>query len=107
MKQQISCFVPSNARGTNEYADRDVLVYACNLYPNPYIQRFFAEHGVHLDTDAFALSALIQWVWRSAIRKPEPQPIQLYIVSRRVSDLFEQWLSGHTILPERSELRAG
>lgn len=107
LKQQISCFVSSNARGTNEYADRDVLVYACNLYPNPYIQKFFAEHGVHLDADAFALSALIQWVWRSAIRKIEPQPIQLYIVSRRVSDLFEQWLNGQTILPERSEPYAG
>ena len=106
LKQEISCFVSSNARGTNTYSDRNVLVYACNIYPNPYITNFFIDNGVHFDEDAYALSALIQWVWRSAIRKPEPQPIQLYIVSRRINGLFERWLDGQSVLQNVTELRA-
>lgn len=106
LKQEISCFVSSNARGTNAYSDRNVLVYACNIYPNPYIKNFFIDNGVHFDEDAYALSALIQWVWRSAIRKPEPQPIQLYIVSRRINGLFERWLDGQSVLQNVTELRA-
>ncbi len=92
LEQKRSCFVSSNARGTNDYADRDTLVYACNIYPNPYIEKFFAENGAGFDRDSYALSALIQWVWRSGIRKQAPSHINLYIVSGRMDALFRDWL---------------
>jgi hypothetical protein len=41
--------------------------------------------------DAYALTELIQWVWRSRIRKGEP--ITLYLPSPRMRRLFEEWLN--------------
>ena len=40
--------------------------------------------------DKFALSELVQFVFRSAIRNNKP--IDVYIPSKRMRDLFEEWL---------------
>jgi len=40
--------------------------------------------------NAYALTELIQWVWRSRIRKGEP--ITVYLPSMRMRRLFEEWL---------------
>ncbi|MEG2695893.1 MAG: hypothetical protein RR966_15745, partial [Acinetobacter sp.] len=40
--------------------------------------------------DIFALSEMVQWVWRSAIR--EGNPINIYVPSSRMRDLLERWL---------------
>lgn len=92
---QLSCFVPCNARATNEFRDRSVLAYCHNMYPNPYITKFFAKKNVVFDAEAFALSSLIQWVWRSRIRNG--QPINLYIPSLRMCELLQDWLNKKSI----------
>ena len=43
-------------------------------------------------SDAYALTELIQWVWRSRVRRGEP--IILYLPSPRMRRLFEEWLVG-------------
>lgn len=88
----LRCWVASNARATNHLSDRHVLAYLLNLNPNPEIAKFFGKRGVALSRDAFALAGLIQWVWRSAIRKGEP--IVLWLPSPRMKRLFEEWLDG-------------
>ena len=40
--------------------------------------------------DKFALSELVQFVYRSAIRNGKP--IDVYIPSKRMRDLFLEWL---------------
>lgn len=42
--------------------------------------------------DDYALSEMIQWVWRSAIR--DGKEIWVYIPSRRMRELFQNWLNG-------------
>ena len=54
------------------------------------IEQFFVAHGVAIDEDTWALSELIQWTFRSAIR--ENKPINIYIPSKRMRDLFIDWL---------------
>ena len=88
----LRCWVASNARATNSYSDRHVLAYMLNLNPNPEILKYFAKQGVNFSKDEFALAGLIQWVWRSAIRKGEP--ITLYLPSPRMKRLFTEWLEG-------------
>lgn len=83
-------FVPLNCRATNNYADKKTLCYAVNVYENPMVYNWFAEQEVILNQDMFALSTLIQWVWRSAIRNNNS--INLYIPSKRMRDLFENWI---------------
>lgn len=88
----LRCWVASNARATNGYSDRHVLAYMLNLNPNPEIAKYFGKQGGTLSRDTFALAGLIQWVWRSAIRKGEP--ITLFLPSPRMQKLFTEWLDG-------------
>lgn len=83
-------FVSSNLRATNEYSDRHNLAYTINKFLNPIIEKFFQTHDVKVDEEMFALSELIQWVWRSAIR--EDEEINLYLPSKRMREVLYKWL---------------
>lgn len=83
-------FLACNARATNAYRDRTTLAYTINYYLNPIITNYFTQCGVRVEQDALALSELIQWVFRSAIR--DGKPINIYIPSSRMRKLFSDWL---------------
>lgn len=83
-------FLSCNARATNQWKDRRAVAYAANRFIDPNVKTFFYKKGIKLDDDGFALSELIQFVWRSAIR--DGKEIWLYIPSRRMRRLFEAWL---------------
>lgn len=85
-------FVSCNCRATNEYCDRTKLAYAVNVYPHVGVSQFFSQNGVELDPDKYALSEMVQWIWRSAIRKG--QIIWIYIPSKRMRKILTDWLSG-------------
>ncbi len=84
-------FVSCNVRATNAYRDRDKLAYCVNIYYNPLLKGYFQEQGVEVREDEYALSEMIQWVWRSAIR--DGHEIWIYIPSRRMRELFCGWLN--------------
>lgn len=83
-------FVSCNARATNRLRHKDTLVYCINVYFNPVLKNYFFDHGVKVKEDEYALSELVQWIWRSGIR--ENQEIWLYIPSKRMRDLLTNWL---------------
>lgn len=83
-------FVQIRARATNDYADRTNLAYMANRFADPNIQNFFHTYGIRFDNDVFALSEMLQWVWRSAIRNNKP--INLYVPSKRMRDLLQDWI---------------
>lgn len=85
-------FLPCNARATNEYSDRSTLMYSYNRYMNPIERSFFQDNGVTVDEDKLALSDLLQWIWRSRIRRGEP--INLFLPSSRMRKLLNAWLDG-------------
>lgn len=85
-------FIECNCRSTNEYGNRHYLAYTVNRYINPGIPAYFAQNGVELDNDLYALSEMIQWVWRSAVRNSEK--VYLYVASDRMRELFKAWLNG-------------
>lgn len=84
-------FIACNARATNEFKDKTNCAYLCNRYYNPVIKQFFIDKGVSVDEDTWALSELIQWLFRSAIR--EKNEINLYIPSERMRNILIEWLS--------------
>ena len=57
---------------------------------NPLIKKFFQQHGVEVDEDGFALSEMLQFIWRSAIR--EGNEIWIYIPSIRMRTLLTDWI---------------
>lgn len=79
------------AKGTNDYRDRTSLAYLVNRFPQTNIYNFLTTAGIELNRDRFALSEMIQWIWRSAIR--DGREIYIYIPSRRMRTLLEGWLN--------------
>ena len=88
--KSLSAYVPCNARASNEYANKEVMIHIYNRYPTPVITRYLDEYNVQHSSEAFALNELVQWVWRSAIRNGKS--IKLAILSNRMRDLFKNWL---------------
>lgn len=83
-------FLACNQRATNDYIDTFVVMYAINIFMNPYIVRYFNNNGVTVNQDDYALSELIQFIYRSAIRKGED--IYCYIPSRRMRELLYKYI---------------
>ena len=84
-------FVPLNARATNEYAAATTCIYLANRYMNPMIKRFFHYNDINVNEDKFAISELLQWIFRSAIRNGKS--IDVYIPSNRMRKLLEMYLN--------------
>lgn len=83
-------FVPFNCRAKNDYRDKDCLAYCVNVFMNVGQKLFFQSRGIEIDDDQYALSVMVQWIWRSAIR--DGKEIWLYLPSRRMRDLLTAWL---------------
>lgn len=88
-------FLSATARATNDYKDRHNVAYLINRFFNPYLKQFFLSKGIDVHEDRFALSEMLQFIWRSAIRQGEP--INLYIPSKRMRVLLENWIEENNI----------
>ena len=89
-KGYAKSFVPLNIRATNNYIDRVAIAYISNRYLNPLIKNFFINNHVSVNEDDFALSELIQLIFRSAIRNKKE--ILIYLPSKRMRDILQKWL---------------
>lgn len=85
-------FVPLNSKGTNDYRNKESLAYMVNLFIHPDLTLFFNSYGIQPNEDLYALSELLQWIWRSRIR--DGKPINLYLPSSRMRNLISRWASG-------------
>jgi hypothetical protein len=85
-----ACFIPFTTRATNKYKHKTVLAFCLNRFMNPLEEHFFDQNNVKVDEDLLALSDMLQWIFRSAIR--EGKPINIYIPSKRMRTLLKQWL---------------
>lgn len=85
-----SCLVPCTARASNDYDNKAVMVYAVNRSAPGVVVRFLRGVGIDYCPDRLALNSMLQWIWRSRIRKGEP--IHLAIFSSRMRALFCDWL---------------
>lgn len=89
-KGYTKAFLTFNAKATNAYKDRDCLVYVANLFMNVNEKTFYQMHGIEVDEDIYALSIMVQWIWRSAIR--DGKKVNLYIPSKRMRNLLINWI---------------
>ena len=83
-------FIQTGARATNRYKNRTDVAYMVNRFADPNILKFFRSRGIDIDQEAYALSEMLQWVWRSAIR--DNKPITVYIPSKRMRTLLIEWI---------------
>jgi hypothetical protein len=69
----------NTTRGTNDYSHCSTLLYIYDQHVNPTIARWLGVATVRF-SEQYALTELIQWVWRSRIRNGKP--IILYLPSK-------------------------
>lgn len=84
-------WVPNTTRGTNDYRHCTHLIYLWDQNLNPRIAEFLGVDSQR-HRDMYAISELIQWVYRSQVR--DGQPIILYLPSGRMRKLLQRWLDG-------------
>lgn len=90
-------FLSCNLRATNEYRDRDCVAYTMNRYMNPIIKNFFSRQKIEVNEDRYALSEMLQFIWRSSIR--DGKEIWVYVPSKRMRNLLKKWIEDNS--PER------
>ncbi len=86
-------FIACNLRASNEFRNRTAIAYPVNRYISPVFIRFFENNGVTVDEDGFALSEMLQFIWRSAIR--DNKEINIYIPSSRMRNLLVGWINNN------------
>lgn len=79
-------------KATNIWAHKSVAVHAYNRYVNTAIKAYLQDYGTPPDDDKFALSEMVQWIYRTQIR--DDKPISLCIMSARMKKLLCNWLDG-------------
>lgn len=88
-KRYATSKVNFNLKATNKYSDCHTLAYMVNIFTGGIFDHY-KERGYEVDEDNYALSTMLQWIWRSAIRKGEP--ITLYVPSSRMRNLLKEWI---------------
>ena len=89
-KGYTKSFLTFNTKATNEYRNRKYLIYIVNLFMNVNEKTFYQKHGIEVNDDIYALSIMVQWIWRSAIR--DGDEIYLYIPSKRMRNILTNWI---------------
>lgn len=84
------CWLYASCRATNKYAFKWCLIHAYDRYPKAPVESYLQDYGHAPSRNVYAISDICQWVWRSRIRNGEP--IVLAIASKRMYNLFNQWL---------------
>ncbi|WP_170603141.1 MULTISPECIES: hypothetical protein [unclassified Ruegeria] len=99
-------FVPNTTRGTNDHIGCTTAVYLYDQNPNPQLLTFLGmkrnSDEARRFSDAYALTELVQWLFRSAIRVgglngtghafTQRRRVTLYMPSQRMRNLLLNWL---------------
>lgn len=97
-KGYAKSFLSKSIRSTNKYRDKADLAYCVNIFMKPEIIKYYKHQGVFINEEMYALSEMIQWIWRSRIRNFESsikdRKINVFIPSERMRNLLVAWLNG-------------
>jgi len=83
-------FISLGTKATNDHIEKRSMAYLANIFHQPVIKGFFQERGIHVYEEMHALSEMIQWIWRSGIRRGDP--IHVFVPAKRMRDLLNIWL---------------
>lgn len=93
-------YIPHNIKAVNDYVETKQLayIYNANLHPDVYNYLFKRGDDFTPEKNRYALSELIQWMFRSRIRDKnaatEDRQISLYIPSSRMRNILIDWMEG-------------
>ena len=91
-EKYLNQFLSYNYKATNDYMDVHHVAFLIDVHTNPNIVEASEIKGGNIDQELYAVSSLIQFIFRSAVRKSEP--IKLYLPSLRMRELLDRWKNG-------------
>ena len=89
-KGYSNSFLAFSTKATNDYRHCTTLAYLVNVYHDPNVRIYLTNRGATINDNDYALSTMVQWIWRSAIR--DGKSIFLYLPSRRMRTLLKSWI---------------
>lgn len=89
------CWLSYNTKATNEYKDAKYVAYMVNVFANTGILAMLKHRACEFSQEEYALSIMVQFIWRSAIR--DKKPITVYIPSKRMRNIFLNWLNEESL----------
>ena len=91
------CWLAASTRATNNHAHVTHMIHAYNRHTNVAVASYLQDWDCPVKTDVFALSEMIQWLWRGCIRNGEVMHVCVF--SSRMEKLLRDWLES---LPEEN-----
>ena len=92
-------------RKTKDVVEMSV-AYLCNNFPNTFLVNMVTKrHDRKFNSDMWALQEMLQYIFRSRIRGNEncktleDRRINLYVPSKRMRTLLENWLDDKYLTP--------
>lgn len=85
-------WIAQNTKAVNTYRESSHVSYAYNVYMHPDVIRHMSDRGFTPNEDVYALSQLLQFVYRSRVRCDGD--ISLYLPNQRMRDILERWMKG-------------
>lgn len=76
-------------RATNKYINGKYLTYMYERNMNPMYERFFDDNDVDVSLSGYSVAELLQWIFRSQIRKGED--IRLLLPSEKMREVLTKW----------------
>jgi len=83
-------WIPNTTRGTNNYSNCSHAIYLYEQNVNPILLNWLNANNDQFKAD-FALTEMIQWIWRTRIRNGEP--VEVYMPSLRMREIIADWIS--------------
>ncbi len=84
-------FISLGTKAVNHFRGKTAIAYLASNHMDPDVVGFFKRRGVIVNENAYALSEIVQLVWRTAIR--DFKPISIYVPSQRMRGLLQAWLA--------------
>lgn len=92
-------FLPCNTKATNDYSNCIGVAYLCNRFYDVNCTNFLAQLAkqqnkpeLEFDNDNYALSELLQFIWRSNVRvKDSDKSVYVWVPDRRMRQLFQDF----------------
>jgi hypothetical protein len=92
-------WVSNTCRATNAYSDKRAVLYMSNKSPSPMLTKHLSSVDVRMDRMDYALSELLQFVWRGCIRNGET--MHLYIMNQELEKAFSNWLDNDVVYTQQ------
>ena len=95
----VKRFLPCNAKATNDYSNCTGVAYLCNRFFDVNCVNFLAQQAkeknnpqLKFDNDNYALSELLQFIWRSNVRVADSgKPVYVWVPNSRMRRLLRNF----------------